>query len=82
MPARKEASKTKSRKEAFPDINMYTSPIANKLQSLLRRVERSSDPVELKQLFDAIQAGAGAIKACSEASEACHKMSNKLELDY
>ncbi|KAI8143146.1 hypothetical protein BJV82DRAFT_102428 [Fennellomyces sp. T-0311] len=84
-PARKEVPKTTrrdSRKEAFPDINIYTSPIANKMEFLLRRVERSTDPVELKQLFEAIQAGAGAIKACSEASEACHKVSNKLELDY
>ncbi|KAI9494446.1 hypothetical protein BDB00DRAFT_303818 [Zychaea mexicana] len=62
-----------------PSEFLSFSPIADKMRTLLRRVERSSDPVELKQLFEAIEAGAGAIKACSEASEAVHKASRKFE---
>ncbi|KAI7855716.1 hypothetical protein BDC45DRAFT_481069 [Circinella umbellata] len=59
---------------SFPSVNNYTSPIANKMRSLLSQVEHASDPIELKHLFEAIEAGANAIKACSEASSAIHKI--------
>ena len=44
------------------------------MRSLLSQVEDTSDPIELKRLFEAIEAGANAIKACSEASSAIHKI--------
>ena len=44
------------------------------MRSLLSQVEHTSDPIELKRLFEAIEAGANAIKACSEASNAIHKI--------
>ncbi|KAI9268879.1 hypothetical protein BDA99DRAFT_502890 [Phascolomyces articulosus] len=70
----------------FSEMNdNYTSPIASKMRSLLRRVERTSDPIELKHLFEAIEAGANAMKACSKASETIQKIvfnNNHIKLDF
>ncbi|KAI7880241.1 hypothetical protein K492DRAFT_237403 [Lichtheimia hyalospora FSU 10163] len=41
-----------------------TEPIIEKIHQLSQRVQSTNDAIELKQLFEAIEAGANAIKSC------------------
>lgn len=62
-------------KEDHPDVReqestlpetttSVTDPIIQKIHELSQQVTSTKDAIELKQLFEAIEAGANAVKAC------------------